>query len=420
MNDTISVGIDVSSRSNQVCIIEPNGKVHKNFSVKNNAVGANTIISTVIDCLNMLNLTNVQFAMESTSVYGDNLVMHLKSDSLINKFSVDVFKINPKQIKKFKDVYPDLQKNDNIDAWSIAEFMRLGGFNTNPVYFDERFYSLQKLTRARYSTIQNLAREKNRYLNILFSKFSEMAIQPIFSNKLGSTAVSVIEDFESLDVLSNTPIEQLVNYVMKQSKNRFPDPDKVARELQKAARSSYRLSKTVEDSINQVLSITLISIKTYQQQLKQYDRAIENIMNAIPNTLTSIKGVGPIYSAGILAEIGDIHRFPNHAALAKYAGLAWTEYQSGSFKASNSRMINTGNRFLKYYLTEATNSAKKHDLELNSYFLKKKLEVPKNQYKRALALTARKFVRIVFVLLRDNKLIYLQGFNHPWNIKPVF
>jgi transposase len=86
MIDTISVGIDVSYRSNQVYIIEPNGKVHKNFSVKNNAVGANTIISTTIDCLNLLNLTNVQFAMESTSVYGDNLVMHLKSDLLIISF----------------------------------------------------------------------------------------------------------------------------------------------------------------------------------------------------------------------------------------------------------------------------------------------------------------------------------------------
>jgi len=404
MTDTISVGIDISSRSNQICIIDPKGKVLKNFSVKNNSIGADTIISTTINYLNSLKLVEAQFAMESTSVYGDNLIMHLKNDLLINKFSIDVFKINPKQIKKFKDVYPDLQKNDNIDAWSIAEFMRLGGFNTTPVYFDERFYSLQKLTRARYSTVQNLAREKNRYLNILFSKFSEMAIQPLFSNKLGSTAVSVIEDFESLDELSNTPIEQLINYVVKKGKNRFSDPDKIATELQKAARSSYRLSKTVEDSVNQVLSINLISIKTYQEQLKQYDHAIENIMNAIPNTLTSIKGVGPVYSAGMLAEIGDINRFPNHAALAKYAGLAWTEYQSGSFKASNSRMINTGNRFLKYYLTEATNSAKKHDLELNSFFMKKKLEVPRNQYKRALALTARKFVRIVFVLLRDNKL----------------
>jgi hypothetical protein len=55
-----------------------------------------------------------------------------------------------------------------------------------------------------------------------------------------------------------------------------------------------------------VLDISLDSINTYQGQLNEYDRAIENIIQTIPNTLTSIKGVGPVYSAGILAEIGDI------------------------------------------------------------------------------------------------------------------
>ena len=66
-------------------------------------------------------------------------------------------------------------------------------------------------------------------------------------------------------------------------------------------------------------------------------------MNAMPNTLTSIKRVGPVYSVGILAEIGCI---PNHAALAKYTVLIWIEHQSGNFKALNSRIINTYNRFL--------------------------------------------------------------------------
>ena len=404
MTDTIYVGIDVSSRSNQVCIIASDGKKLKNFSVPNNLSGAETIVSETIAVLNSHSCSRVDFGMEATSVYGDNLMIHLKQNQSINTFDVQVFKINPKQVKKFKDVYNELQKNDFIDAWAIAEFLRIGGFNTQPVYFDERYLSLQKLTRARYTVVQSLAREKNRYLNVLFTKFSEMAIQPVFSNITGATAISVIEDFDTLDDLVSMPLENLVDYIIKKGRNRFSDPEKVAKELQKAARSSYRLPKTVEDSVNQVLAISLVLINTYQGQLKEYDRAIENIIQTIPNTLTSIKGVGPVYSAGILAEIGDINRFPNHAALAKYAGLAWTQHQSGNFEASSTRLINSGNRFLKYYLTEATNSAKKHDLELSRFFEKKRTEIPKNPYKRALALTARKFVRIVFVLLRDKKL----------------
>ena len=404
MTDTISVGIDVSSRSNQVCILTPNGKTLKNFSVPNNLIGAKTIISESITVLNTLGLVKVDFGMEATSVYGDNLMIHLKQNQDINSFNVQIFKINPKQVKKFKDVYLDLQKNDLIDAWAIAEFLRQGSFNSQPVYFDERYLSLQKLTRARYTVVQNLAREKNRYLNVLFTKFSEMVVTPVFSNNTGATAISVIEDFDTLDELINIPLEKLVDYIIKKGRNRFSNPEQIAKELQKAARSSYRLPKTIEDSVNQVLAISHVSINTYQVQLKEYDRAIENIIQTVPNTLTSIKGVGPVYSAGILAEICDINRFPNHAALAKYAGLAWTQHQSGNFEASSTRMINSGNRFLKYYLIEATNSARKYDLELSRFFEKKRLEIPKNPYKRALALTARKFVRIVFVLLRDKKL----------------
>ena len=37
--------------------------------------------------------------------------------------------------------------------------------------------------------------------------------------------------------------------------------------------------------------------------------------------LTSIPGVGLVYAAGIIAEVGQIERFENQAKLAKYAGL---------------------------------------------------------------------------------------------------
>jgi transposase len=127
-------------------------------------------------------------------------------------------------------------------------------------------------------------------------------------------------------------------------------------------------------------------------------------MKTIPNTLTSIKGIGLIYSAGIIAEIGNINRFKDQAALAKYAGLSRTRYQSGDFEASKTRLINSGNKYLKYYLLEATNSVRMHDPELKRYYNLKYQETPKTPHKRALVLTAGKFVRLVYALLRSNRL----------------
>ena len=141
-----------------------------------------------------------------------------------------------------------------------------------------------------------------------------------------------------------------------------------------------------------------------QAQVKALDKEIERQIENIPNTLISVPGIGAVYSAGILAEIGDINRFDSHAALAKYAGLAWTQHQSGTFEAQNTRLIKSGNRFLKYYLCEAAFAAVRCDTEYRRYYDLKYKEVNKFQHKRALALTARKLVRLVFRLLKDNRL----------------
>lgn len=229
-----------------------------------------------------------------------------------------------------------------------------------------------------------------------------MAQEKIFSDTFSTTALAVYEKFESAEALAEMDLQQLTDFIIKNGKNRFPDPDAVAKAIQKAARSSYRLPKTVNDSVNQVLSISISSIRAMEQQIKAFDKAIAEQMALIPNTLTSIKGIGPVFSAGIIAEIGDINRFPNQAALAKYAGLAWKQHQSGDFEAQNTRMIPSGNRYLKYYLGEAAMSLVRCDAEYSRFYRLKYKEVNKYQHKRALALTARKFVRLVFRLLKDN------------------
>ena len=81
-----------------------------------------------------------------------------------------------------------------------------------------------------------------------------------------------------------------------------------------------------------------------------------------------IPGIGKVYSAGIIAEIGDIRRFNSQASVAKFAGLVWHKDQSGEFEAEHSRMIKSGNRYLRYYLLEAANSVRRCDSEFRRYY----------------------------------------------------
>ncbi|MRN12600.1 transposase, partial [Akkermansia muciniphila] len=105
-----------------------------------------------------------------------------------------------------------------------------------------------------------------------------------------------------------------------------------------------------------------------------------------------------------IAEIGQIDRFENETKIAKYAGLYWRKLQSGRFTADDTSLSRNGNQYLRYYLVEAANSVRKHIPEYQEYYEKKYSEVPKHQHKRALVLTARKFVRLVDALLRNHQI----------------
>ena len=62
-------------------------------------------------------------------------------------------------------------------------------------------------------------------------------------------------------------------------------------------------------------------------------------------------------------------------------------------------MTKTGNKYLRYYLVEASNSLRVHNEEYKKYY-----ESQKHKHKRALVLTAHKFVRLVFALLSKGEI----------------
>lgn len=99
-----------------------------------------------------------------------------------------------------------------------------------------------------------------------------------------------------------------------------------------------------------------------------------------------MRGVGPIYAAGLIAEIGDPKRFADDDALAKDAGLWWPRQQSGQFEASDRSLSKAGNAYLRYYLCEAANSLRVHNEAYRQCCERKYKETPKRPYQRACVL----------------------------------
>jgi Transposase and inactivated derivatives len=127
------------------------------------------------------------------------------------------------------------------------------------------------------------------------------------------------------DELAEMPIEDLSKYLKEKGRGRFAEPERLAKSIQKAIKGSYRLSTVVQNSIDVILSVYVTEIRTLEKQIKILEKAIEKLMKTIEESkiLQSIPGIGRVYAAGIIAEIGQIERFENQAKLAKYAGLTW-------------------------------------------------------------------------------------------------
>ena len=153
------VGIDVSSKSNVVYLMLPNGDKHSNFSVTNSHDGSTQLVKRILSALTSHSLDTVLIGLEATSVYGDNLVYFLREDATLAPFNRKIHVLNPKQVKKFKDAYNDLPKNDYVDAFVIADCLRFGRINKEVYMGDYRYKALQNLTRARYFAVCNLVKE---------------------------------------------------------------------------------------------------------------------------------------------------------------------------------------------------------------------------------------------------------------------
>ena len=253
---------------------------------------------------------------------------------------------------------------------------------------------------------------KNYVLNNVFLKFSEFALlsgedSPV-SNKFSATAEAILTEFKTTEDIANAPLEELIDFISASGHGRFSDPGQVASLLQKAARNSYRLDKALYEPITTSIACSFNCIRAFEKEQKALDKAIAATVAGLNPTeyqiLKSIPGIGPVYAAGILAEIGSVRCFNSNNALAKYSGIIWRDNQSGEFDSEDTPMIKAGNRYLRYYLIQAAGSVVRYCPEYEEYYNKKFAEVPKHQHKRALALTARKLIRLIFGLLDKNQL----------------
>lgn len=141
----------------------------------------------------------------------------------------------------------------------------------------------------------------------------------------------------------------------------------------------------------------LILLRVLRETIKRVNEQIRKEVKHTPlaKLLMTIPEIGYFSALTILAEIGDIARFPSSNKLCGYTGLAPSTYSSGG-KTRHGRITRQGSRYLRWILTEAAQKQGKHNSKLGIYY--QRIKKKKGTAKAKVA-TARKIIKIVYAIL---------------------
>ena len=372
------------------------------FRVTNNLPGAQLAAATIAQAATEGGYRRIEIGWEATGMLWIPFHRHLSTNPLLQAFDLQLACFNPKLVAKFKDsLVLRSPKNDNRDAFDIAARLRFGELPVS--YVPNDFWQgLRRLTRYRYRLSRALSQEKMRFQSYAFLKCSDWQRIHAFADIFGATSVALLTEFTSAE-LHHMSQDQLVDLIAQRGHGRFDDPTATARAVRQSLHTSYPIDPPMDEMVTSALAASWEHIRYLNRAMKRLDRLISRYIDPVPNPLITVKGLGPIITAGILAEIVDVLRFPQDKHLAQFMGLTWQKRSTGNFVSQDTRLTKVGNVYLRYFFILGANSLRQHNLEYKAYYWRKYQEVSKYQHKRALVLTARKLVRLVHALLTKNE-----------------
>lgn len=411
MSNRLIAALDIGSRQNSgILMNSENGQIL--FELKklsNNLPGTRFFWEKATQLFEEYSLEGVDFVMESSGPYWFGSYWWLQ-DKCSTRESFSVTALNSQIVAGFRSKFSHKkQKTDRKDARTIADRFRFGRFD--PVYAPRGSRAVLRLyTRHRLRTVKNLVASKAFFVSLLFLKMSEYARyckhgreDRLFANVFGAASSRIIAKYQSAEELAKAPLSELASLIETASKGRIVDAPGRAAIARKMAQDSYPLLEEAKEPINFILDQTTALIRFLEDQIKEVDERIEPILESIDDPIKSVPGIGPVFAAGIIAEVGDLRRFRGQPSVASYVGIIPSMDDSGDFQSSLNHMTKTGNAYARYYYIEAANSLRTVNPVFKEYFQKKLAETSPRRFKRALGHTARKLIRMHYAMVMKNE-----------------
>lgn len=383
----IYVGVDIAKVDHVVGAIDEAGEaITKPMSFKNSEAGFEKCICYLEGLA--IKPDEVFIGMEATGHYWMACFSYLMAKG----YKVAV--INPMQVKAVRKLKGYFRvKNDRIDSLIIAETIRIGNYDETKLATDG-FQSLRTLTRYQQSLKQEIAMVKTQAICVLDAYFPEYS--SLFSDMFGTASLSVLEKYPVPSDLRKVRVATLAKTLHSASRGRF-DTEKAA-QIKAVANSSIGITLGVDAASFQVKEL-VSHIQFLNKKVAEADKRIAALLQEIEPLILTVPGISITTGAQIVAEIGDVSRFPNAAAIVSYAGIDSSVNQSGRFEATGGPITKHGSPYLRRALWLAANGACRFDPNLKTFYEKKRSEG--KCHRVAVTAVARKLCHIVFAIMRD-------------------
>jgi transposase len=154
----------------------------------------------------------------------------------------------------------------------------------------------------------------------------------------------------------------IADFCATQSPPRWQPPSTLQAELQALTRHLEALKQSRQKERNRLQAgIPSATVRrAIQEHLDFLDRQIDQLDQEVQHLteqndaqrqqmqlLVSIPGISALTAAKFLAEVPDVHAFPQAEQLAAYAGLCPRQHTSGTSVRKKARLAKTGNVFLR-------------------------------------------------------------------------
>jgi transposase len=298
-------------------------------------------------------------------------------------------------VNRARDAYPGEAKSDSKDAHVIADQLRLRSGTLHEVCLkDETTAEMRVLVAHRRDLLQDKTRRSARLREVLLGVFPGLEATLDLKREGALLAVTKLATPAQARKLGTS---RLSRWLKARGVRKAED---LAERIVAAARAQRRELPAAEAKATLVAEIASEILRT-RRRIAELDRRLEELLADDPaaRIVRTMPGMGVVFTAEFLAEVGNLGRFASADALAAAAGVAPVLRASGA--TSYRRRARRGNKVLKRVLYRSAFSCISHHERSETFYRKKRAE-GKGHHQAVIAL-ARRRVDVLWAMLRDGQ-----------------